>query len=345
MDDPPASLGSLKIMGTAVRMLCTHPRRLLPVLVGIFMLNVALTALLVNLASPPFNLDSMGMFYEIDNSTAPASDAAFVVAAAADEDEDTVSKFQFLGRLFWRLSLIATVFCFSKAFPPEGTRNLRQQRRIMGIFPLPMIWREVQGVAHVAAIVEIAAIFTFTLLDEEDLEDHFRKLMDFIASVYLVAVVVVSSEGIYSLHAIQRAWELVGRRFKDITVFSFMFVLMLEALDSAYMMAFSQEEKKDGGPFVIREDTSAEIFKFSLVSAFVAVIAQSFLCAVIVTFYNQDRNGQHRRRNAVVNEVKKIERLTRVFVMHGASDDTMKLFKRELFKHTSRTLAYMGETR
>ena len=84
-------LRSLKTIGKAVRMLYSHTPRwhLLQVLVASFLLHLGLTALLVKIASP-VNLDSMALFYEIeDNSTAAASHAVAMPQAATVDDKAT----------------------------------------------------------------------------------------------------------------------------------------------------------------------------------------------------------------------------------------------------------------
>jgi hypothetical protein len=123
---------------------------------------------------------------------------------------------------------------------------------------------------------------------------------DFIGCVYLVTVVVISSEGLDGFDAIDRAWGLVVARYGDVSVFGVTFVLTQEAL----WMTFSQGQEKEVEAAVIREDTAAEMLQFSLVAAFVAVIMQSFACSVILAFYKESTsiNEQHRRK-AVVSSV------------------------------------------
>ncbi|XP_062194527.1 uncharacterized protein LOC133897729 [Phragmites australis] len=76
--NPMSLLIALKTMDKPVVLLYTHRRRLLPVFIGTYLLHLVLTALLVNLASPVVNLDSMGLFYQINNNS-----------SAAVEDEGT----------------------------------------------------------------------------------------------------------------------------------------------------------------------------------------------------------------------------------------------------------------
>ena len=110
-------------------MLYSHTPRwhLLQVLVATFLLHLGLTALLVKIASPVVNLDSMALFYEIeDNSTAAASDAVAMPGIATVDDKATETSAPWLwklqlGELFWRLMLIITIFGFSKVLALEGT--------------------------------------------------------------------------------------------------------------------------------------------------------------------------------------------------------------------------------
>ena len=126
---PKFVLRSLKTIGKAVRMLYSHTPRwhLLQVLVATFLLHLGLTALLVKIASL-VNLDSMALFYEIeDNSTAAASHAVAMPQAATVDDKATETsapwlwKLQLFGELFWRLMLIITIFGFSEVLALEGT--------------------------------------------------------------------------------------------------------------------------------------------------------------------------------------------------------------------------------
>lgn len=158
--------------------------------------------------------------------------------------------------------------------------------------------------ALVAFTGETVVMFAFVLLEESGLDDHLRKVTDFIGCVYLVTVVVISSEGLDGFDAIDRAWGLVIARYGDVSVFGVTFVLTQEALEYAFWMTFSQGQKKEVAAAVIREDTTAERLQFSLVAAFVAVIMQSFACSVILAFYKESTsiNEQHRRR-AVVSSV------------------------------------------
>lgn len=130
MHHPKFVLRSLKTIGKAVRMLYSHTPRwhLLQVLVATFVLHLGLTMLLVKIASPAVNLDSMALFYQIeDNSTAAASHAVALPEAATVDGKGTETsppwlwKLQLLGELFWRLMLIITIFGFSKVLPLEGT--------------------------------------------------------------------------------------------------------------------------------------------------------------------------------------------------------------------------------
>lgn len=92
---------ALKTMGKPVSMLYAHRRRLLPVFIGTYLLHLVLTALLVNLASPVANLDSMGLHYEIyGNTLVPSSKLHLTVT----------------GDLFWTMSTAITMVYFSKAY-------------------------------------------------------------------------------------------------------------------------------------------------------------------------------------------------------------------------------------
>jgi len=91
-------------------------------------------------------------------------------------------------------------------------------KSIIGIFLVPLTWREVKSLALVVFIGETVVTFAFVLLEESGLDDHLRKLTDFIGCVYLVTVVVISSEGLYGFGAIDRAWGLVVARYDDVFV-------------------------------------------------------------------------------------------------------------------------------
>ena len=73
------------------------------------------------------------------------------------------------------------------------------KKSIIGIFLLPLTWREVKSLALVVFIGETVVTFAFVLLEESGLDDHLRKLTDFIGCVHLVTVVVISSKAYTAL--------------------------------------------------------------------------------------------------------------------------------------------------
>lgn len=123
------------------------------------------------------------------------------------------------------------------------------------------------------------------ILDEEgELAYFFVGLVD---DVYLVAVMVIEEEGLSGRRAIQKACTLVGRRIKNAPIYRCTSLLVLNALGFVCFVAFSEVHEKEPGPPAIREDTTTEIFRFSLVSAFVAASVQSVFCIEATAFYNK----------------------------------------------------------
>jgi hypothetical protein len=107
---------SLKTVGDALVVAYTNRRRLLPVVVGVFLINLVLTELMVNVARPYINLDSMRPFFDIaDNSTAPAGAKVVVFSDAGKDDSTSWKLISVLGDAFSMFSTIVATLLFSKA--------------------------------------------------------------------------------------------------------------------------------------------------------------------------------------------------------------------------------------
>lgn len=278
---------SLKTVGEAFVVAYSNRRRLLPVIVEGFLLNLALTALMVNLASPHVNLDFMRPFFEIaDNSTAPAGAMAMVFREGGTEasPSSSLKLISFVGEVFFLLSTIVAILLFSKACNynlPEGHRPAS--------FPFFSTWREWKSLGLLLFPGAGVVIFISILLEALDLDDELSHYFDnFFTFVYLLTAVISSKEGLYGFSAAEKAWVLVGERFYEITVLGAASAVLQETLRAVYMTGIFLPRKDEVAAQVIREDTVADIFRFSVVAALLTVILQTFQCSVILTFYSSD---------------------------------------------------------
>ena len=121
--DPTDLIDSLLAMRKAVRVLCTYWRCLFPVFIGAYLFHLAQTTLLLKLASPRVNLDSIPIYvYAIeDNSTAPSAEGlvAMAVAVAVKTSGMEISplwKLHFVGYLLWMLSMTVIALSFANAY-------------------------------------------------------------------------------------------------------------------------------------------------------------------------------------------------------------------------------------
>lgn len=127
-EDPTGVRAALRIVRRAFGMVCDQWSSLLPVVVGIFLLNLALTLfMVVNLASPLADLHVMRPFYDIDQANLTAG----VTTAAADTvtcsmvaapgggahghgAASPMWELHLTGELFWSLSMAVAMFSFSR---------------------------------------------------------------------------------------------------------------------------------------------------------------------------------------------------------------------------------------
>ena len=117
--DPTDLIDSLLAMRKAVRVLCTYWRCLFPVFIGAYLFHLAQTTLLLKLASPRINLDSVPFYvYEIkDNSTAPTADGLVAMAVKTSGMEiSPLWKLHFVGYLLWMLSMTVIALSFANAY-------------------------------------------------------------------------------------------------------------------------------------------------------------------------------------------------------------------------------------
>ena len=162
-------------------------------------------------------------------------------------------------------------------------------------------WRKCKSLAFALVIWDAVGAILGEIVDEQG--DQLAYFFDSLGcAVYLVAVMIIQEEGLSGRRAIQKACTLVGRRIKDFPIYHCTSLLVLSALMFVSSWAFSEVlHGKEPGPATTREDTAAEIFRFSLVSAFVAAGNQSVFCFVAITFYK--KSNERRLRNAAVTPV------------------------------------------
>ncbi|RLN40841.1 hypothetical protein C2845_PM01G11230 [Panicum miliaceum] len=292
--DPTALIDSLLAMRKAVRVLCTYWRYLFPVFIGAYLLHLAQTTLLLNLASPRVNLESIPLYvYAIqDNSTAPTAEGlvGMAVAVAVKTSGMEISplwKLHFIGDLLWTLSLTVIALSFANASREAVDRRprTREEQRRQGI--ATSAWRKCKSLAFALVIWDAVSWVMCEILEEGELAYFLHGLVE---SVYLVAVMVIQEEGLSGRRAIQKACTLVGRRIKVVPIYQCTSVLVLNALVRIVsFVAFSEAHGKD---------TAAEIFRFSLVSPFVAASVQSAYCFEATACYK--KSNERRRRNAAV---------------------------------------------
>jgi hypothetical protein len=136
-------------------------------------------------------------------------------------------------------------------------------------------------------------IFISIFLEVLDLDDDLSEYFDYFFSlVYLLTAVVSSKEGLYGRDAVEKAWVLVTEKFYEISVLCAASFVLRETLGAVYRTGILLPPKEEVAAHVIREDTAAEIFRFSLVAALLTVILQTFLCSVILTFYSSVNAGR-----------------------------------------------------
>jgi hypothetical protein len=140
-----------------------------------------------------------------------------------------------------------------------------------------------------AGVVIFISIFLEILDLDDDLSDYFDN---FFALVYLLTAVVSSKEGLYGRDAVEKAWVLVNEKFYEINILCAAYFVLREILSAVYKTGILLPRKEEVVAHVIREDTAAEIFRFSLVAALLKVILQTFLCPVILTFYSSVNAGR-----------------------------------------------------
>jgi len=136
-------------------------------------------------------------------------------------------------------------------------------------------------------------IFISILLEALDLDDELSDYLDnFFGFMYMLTAVIFSKEGLYEFSAAEKAWALVGEKFYEITVLGAAFYFLQELLEDYYMSEVHIPRMEEVAAHVIREDTATEIFRFSVVSALLTVILQTFQCSVILAFYRSDDAGR-----------------------------------------------------
>ncbi|XBH93269.1 hypothetical protein VPH35_084235 [Triticum aestivum] len=284
---PNAFVEALKVVGKAFVVWSSNWRRLLPVIVGVFLLDLALTVVWVNLASLHLNLDSMGLFFEMaDNSTTMAAGA--VVVTHVDEGTEVSSSRQLIeivGEIFFGLSTTVALLSFSCTCNCDLSDNRTTTSE--GQHPSLSSWREWKSLGIQLFTGLGMTIFISVLLEVLELDDDLSHyLTNFFDFVYMLAAVVASKEGLYGFSAAEKAWLIISEKFYEITVAGAMIFVVQGCLEKVYTSArFLPRKKEVVLALVIREDTAADIFRYSVAAAFLTVILQVFLCLVILAFY------------------------------------------------------------
>ena len=156
-----------------------------------------------------------------------------------------------------------------------------------GQHPSLSSWREWKGLGVLLFTGLGMTIFISVLLEVLELDDDLSHyLTNFFDFVYMLAAVVASKEGLYGYSAAEKAWLIVSEKFYEITVVGAMIFVVQGSLEEAYASArFLPRKKEVVLALVIREDTAADIFRYSVAAAFLTVLLQVFLCLVILAFY------------------------------------------------------------
>ncbi|EEC69083.1 hypothetical protein OsI_37969 [Oryza sativa Indica Group] len=308
-EDPTGVRAALRIVRRAFGMVCDQWSSLLPVVVGIFLLNLALTLfMVVNLASPLADLHVMRPFYDIDQANLTAG----VTTAAADTvtcsmvaapgggahghgAASPMWELHLTGELFWSLSMAVAMFSFSRLSvhvvnveEPEGMEVLQHART----------WRDYCSIALAVLGWQTISYYAFGAMQAVDREDLLREFDAIFGCGYLLVIVVVSRENIHGFLAIEKAWGLVFQRFKVVSCISIGFLITLASMDHIYnkeiKTGLSQYHARKAilSSEAVKEDTTAEILTFSLVAALLDVIMQLVVCPVILVLY-RDLNPIH----------------------------------------------------
>ncbi|XBH93271.1 hypothetical protein VPH35_084235 [Triticum aestivum] len=307
---PNAFVEALKVVGKAFVVWSSNWRRLLPVIVGVFLLDLALTVVWVNLASLHLNLDSMGLFFEMaDNSTTMAAGA--VVVTHVDEGTEVSSSRQLIeivGEIFFGLSTTVALLSFSCTCNCDLSDNRTTTSE--GQHPSLSSWREWKSLGIQLFTGLGMTIFISVLLEVLELDDDLSHyLTNFFDFVYMLAAVVASKEGLYGFSAAEKAWLIISEKFYEITVAGAMIFVVQGCLEKVYTSArFLPRKKEVVLALVIREDTAADIFRYSVAAAFLTVILQVFLCLVILAFYGG--GGRPMDRRPLGNDVRGVPAAT-----------------------------------
>uniref|UniRef100_A0ACD5YDW8 Uncharacterized protein n=2 Tax=Avena sativa TaxID=4498 RepID=A0ACD5YDW8_AVESA len=180
---------------------------------------------------------------------------------------------------------------------PEGTSCLIYTNFYEGhnpaSLPFSSTWSEWKRLLLFSLNGANMVIFISILLEALDLDDELSDYLDnFFGFMYMLTAVIFSKEGLYEFSAAEKAWALVGEKFYEITVLGAAFYFLQELLEDYYMSEVHIPRMEEVVAHVIREDTATEIFRFSVVSALLTVILQTFQCSVILAFYRSDDAGR-----------------------------------------------------
>ncbi|XP_048531001.1 uncharacterized protein LOC125509973 isoform X1 [Triticum urartu] len=235
---PNAFVEALKVVGKAFVVWSSNWRRLLPVIVGVFLLDLALTVVWVNLASLHLNLDSMGLFFEMaDNSTTMAAGA--VVVTHVDEGTEVSSSRQLIeivGEIFFGLSTTVALLSFSCTCNCDLSDNRTTTSE--GQHPSLSSWREWKSLGILLFTGLGMTIFISVLLEVLELDDDLSLyLTNFFDFVYMLAAVVASKEGLSGFSAAEKAWLIISEKFYEITVAGAMCFVVQGCLEEVYTSA------------------------------------------------------------------------------------------------------------
>ncbi|KAF7066488.1 hypothetical protein CFC21_072471 [Triticum aestivum] len=273
---PIVLVNSLKTVEKAVILWHSNRSGLRLVLVGLFLLNLALTAAMVKLARQPVNLDSVRPFFEIAvNSTTTG------VGAGADASlswQPRSFAHVGLGEFFTVLSMSAAIISFSytrnRNLPDNGSR--RKFKRLCSLL-----------FAGIGMFFYVSAVVDYLDLDDRK-SRYFQELFEFL---YMLTIVVASKEYTSGLlSAANKACLLAGGKFLEIIVLGTMTLVVQDSLDDIYVDGMhllyrkEQEETSD-----LRKGTVAKIFLISIAPALLTLVLQVFQCSVILAFYGDGR--------------------------------------------------------